>query len=114
MKKDDIIFIVNAIKFIAQFGHLFLLKYEFDINTGEWNYIDFKDIYPEFSIENEFLADKIDISNLKNIRDSYFTEAEKIAIKLKKSFDNSFNKDEEDIEDLKYFYYHNKSLNIKK
>ena len=114
LKKDDIIFIINAIKFIAKYGYLFLLKYEFDINTGEWKYIGFNDNYPEFSIENEFLADKIDLSDLKDIRDSYFSEAEKIAIDLKKIFDNSFNKDKEEIEDLKYFYYHNKSLNIKK
>lgn len=109
LKKDDIIFIVKAIKFIAKYGYLFLLKYEFDINTGEWKYIGFNDIYPGFSIENEFLADKINLSNLKDMRDSYFSEAEKIAIELKKNFDNSFNKDEVEIEDLKYFYYHNKS-----
>ncbi len=107
LKKEDIIYIVNAIKFISSFGYLFLTKYDFDMKTGEWRHIEFKDFNPNFSIENEFLADKINLTNLKNIRNSYFYDAEKIAIKLKKHFKNSFNQDEEEIEDLKYFYYHN-------
>ena len=77
------------------------------MKTGEWRHIEFKDFNPNFSIENEFLADKINLTNLKNIRNSYFYDAEKIAIKLKKHFKNSFNQDKEEIEDLKYFYYHN-------
>jgi len=107
LKKEDINYIVNAIKFISSFGYLFLTKYDFDMKTGEWRHIEFKDFNPNFSIENEFLADKINLTNLKNIRNSYFYDAEKIAIKLKKHFKNSFNQDEEEIEDLKYFYYHN-------
>jgi len=108
LKKEDIIYIANAIKFIATFGYLFLAKYDFDIKTGEWKHIDFKDLNPNFSIENEFLADKINLTDLKNIRNSYFNYAKKLAIELKKHFKNSFNKDEDEIEDLKYFYYHNK------
>ena len=107
LKKEDINYIVNAIKFISSFGYLFLTKYDFDMKTGEWRHIEFKDFNPNFSIENEFLADKINLTNLKNIRNSYFYDAEKIAIKLKKHFKNSFNQDKEEIEDLKYFYYHN-------
>ena len=48
------------------------------------------------------------IDELENIRKSYFEEAKKIAMMLKKDFEHSFNKDEDEIEDLKYFYYHNK------
>jgi selenocysteine lyase/cysteine desulfurase len=107
LKKEDINYIVKAIKFIASFGYLFLTKYDFNIKTGEWKHNEFKDFHPNFSIENEFLTDKINLTNLKNIRNSYFYEADRIAIELKKHFKNSFNKDEDEIEDLKYFYYHN-------
>jgi hypothetical protein len=108
LKKDDINYIVNAIKFIASHGYLFLIKYDFNIKTGEWRHIDFKKCISKFSIENDFQADKINIIDLENIRKSYFKEAEKIALELKKDFDHTFNKDEDEIEDLKYFYYRNK------
>jgi len=108
LKKEDIIYISNAINFIATFGYLFLIKYVFDIKTGDWKHIDYKDSVPSFSIENEFFTDKINIDDIKNIRNNYFDEAKKIAFDLKKYFNISFNKDEDEIEDLKYFYYHNK------
>jgi len=108
LTRDDIIYIADAIKFIATYGYLFLLKYVFDIKSGEWNHIDFNSNDPDLSFDNDFITDQINFDDIKNIRDSYFKKAEYIASDLKKHFNDSFNKDEDEIEDLKYFYYHNK------
>ena len=34
-----------SIEFIADYGYLFLKDYSFDIKTGEWVHINFKDTY---------------------------------------------------------------------
>ena len=36
-------FICQAIEFIADYGYLFLLKYSFNINSGVWTHLNFKD-----------------------------------------------------------------------
>lgn len=38
-------FVCQSIKFIAEYGYLFLKHYSFNINTGEWVHINFKDIH---------------------------------------------------------------------
>ena len=38
-------FVCQSIEFIADYGYLFLKDYSFNINTGEWVHINFKDAY---------------------------------------------------------------------
>ncbi len=38
-------FVCQSIEFIAEYGYLFLKHYSFNINTGEWVHINFKDIH---------------------------------------------------------------------
>jgi len=38
-------FVCQSIEFIADYGYLFLKNYSFNINTGEWVHINFKDAY---------------------------------------------------------------------
>ena len=109
LNKDDIKYILETIEFIASYGYLFLSMYNFNIESGNWTYNNYKDKITDFSIDNDFNIDNIDMNNLQNIRNSYFEEAEKLAIELKKSFNDSFCIDNDEIEDLKYFYYYNKS-----
>jgi len=108
LNKDDIDYLIKAIQFIAKYGYLFLEKYEFNIKTAEWKFIGFESILPRLSINETFNTKKIKLSKLPELRNSYFKEAEKNAIELMKDFDNSFYRDVDEIEDLKYFYYHNK------
>ncbi len=48
-------FVCQSIEFIADYGYLFLKDYSFDINTGEWVHINFKD---------EYLSSKPDIKTV--------------------------------------------------
>ena len=43
--EEEFQFVCQSIEFIADYGYLFLKHYSFDINTGEWVHINFKDVY---------------------------------------------------------------------
>lgn len=63
-------FVCQSIEFIADYGYLFLKDYSFDIDTGEWIHINFKDAY---------LSSKPDIKtvlsiNLQNCFDEEFVD----------------------------------------
>ncbi len=66
-------FVCQSIEFIADYGHLFLKDYSFNINTGEWIHINFKDAY---------LSSKPDIktvlsTNLQNCFDEEIIDQKK-------------------------------------
>lgn len=103
--REDFDFLAKAIEFVATHGHLLLPRYKFDIHTGEWKHRDFKEIEEVFGIGNAFETESIDLSRIRDIRESYFHEAEKIAQILKKAGPPSFVEDKEEIENLKSFYY---------
>lgn len=102
---NDIDYLLNCIKFIANNGYLFLSKYSFDMKTSEWNYIGYTEPVEQFSIDTDFTPETIDVSDIEKLRKSYFEKAEIIAKKLKENFNISFLKDSEEIEKLKNFYY---------
>ncbi|GAH94435.1 unnamed protein product, partial [marine sediment metagenome] len=60
-------FICQAIEFIADYGYLFLLKYSFNINSGVWTHLNFKDT---------ILYNKPDIKSVltTNLRDCFDEE----------------------------------------
>jgi len=43
--EEEFQFVCQSIEFIADYGYLFLKHYSFDVNTGEWVHINFKDVY---------------------------------------------------------------------
>ena len=104
---EDINFLVEVIAFIARAGHLFLKKYVFNKQTGEWHFLNFKEETPELSLDNEFAPEKIDQSEIPMLRSSYFEEAEKHAAGLSSEPEPVFYRDPDHIERLKYFYYVN-------
>jgi selenocysteine lyase/cysteine desulfurase len=110
LSKEDIDYIIRCVEFIAEYGYLFLERYEFNINTAEWKYIGFEDKLPILSINENFKTKKINLLKLPEMRNFYIEEAKKIAIELKKEFNNSYYEDEKDIEEIKYFYYCNKYI----
>lgn len=40
MDKEEVLYIIHAVLFIASYGHTFLSLYTCDVNTGEWNHQD--------------------------------------------------------------------------
>ncbi len=109
LSKDDVDYLIRAIKFIAQKGHLFLHKYAFNMQRGEWKYIGFEEQVPEFSVENNFRSKKILLAKIPALRRSYIKQAEAIAAELQDQGRINFIQDEKEIEELKLFYYTHKA-----
>jgi selenocysteine lyase/cysteine desulfurase len=105
LSEDDIDYLINAITFVARYGHLFLQKYAFDMKTADWKHIGFEENIPEFSVDNDFAPKTINMEDLPKLRESYLNQALLIASDLEKQEEIPFVKDEEDIEELKSFDY---------
>jgi len=103
--REDVDFLVRAIRFLAEKGHLFLKKYAFDMAKAEWKHTDFEENFPGFSVDSGFEPEKISLSAIPRLRESYFREAEAIAQKLERVNDMPFTEDDNDIEEMKSFYY---------
>lgn len=105
LSSEEVDFLAEAIEFVAAYGHLFLPKYSFNIQTGEWTYKGFQEVVPEFGIESTFQTKKTDPSRIPANRKSYFRQAERLIEKLKDLPSPSFSTDDPKIEELKSFYY---------
>jgi selenocysteine lyase/cysteine desulfurase len=103
--KSDVDFLLMAIAFVARSGHLFLERYAFDLASGEWTAVGFDEKIPKFSLESEFEAPSVDLSKLKKMRAGYFRDARKHARELERIGKTTFIEDRKEIENLKYFYY---------
>jgi len=110
LSKKDIGFMLKAIEFIAEYGHLFLKKYSLKMQTGEWIHTDFRVKYPDFSVTSDFKTKQIDLSELEDLRKTYFERAQAAAKELEYSPDIPFHEDKEEVEKLKNFYYCRRSL----
>ena len=103
--KKEVDFLARAIAFVAKNGHLFLPRYIFNIKTGEWTHEGFQENVPKFDLQNSFQAKNMSLSQINEIRESYFRQAEALVENLKGLPSPSFIKDEAKIEELKSFYY---------
>jgi selenocysteine lyase/cysteine desulfurase len=103
--RNDVDFLVRAIEFVAEHGHLFLPKYRFNVRTGEWIYDGFRPPDIDFGIEAAFQINKADMSQIETYRSSYLEKAESLAKKLKELPAPTFVTDDPHIENLKSFYY---------
>jgi len=103
--KNDVNFLERAIEFVALYGHLFLPNYRFNIQTGEWSYEGFQEKEVEFGVENDFQTERLNLERIDRIRESYFEQAEKCAQDLRATEPMPFIQDEDEIEELKAFYY---------
>lgn len=110
MTKEDVDYILKAIKFIACSGHLFLKKYSFNVKTGEWKYIGFHEEETDFSVDEGFEPRTVKLSKLQKLRASYIKKAEELAVELKKEKEVIFARDIDALEEIKFFDYVNKAL----
>jgi selenocysteine lyase/cysteine desulfurase len=103
--EKDIRFLIRALEFIAERGHLFLQEYVFHIHSGEWRFEGFKD--PEFllEIDRSFKPPVIENQPLEVLRESYFQQVQKQAQDLEARPSEPYVVDVPEIEKLKYFYY---------
>jgi selenocysteine lyase/cysteine desulfurase len=102
--RNDVDFLARAIEFVAENGHLFIAKYGFNIQTGEWTYKGYRSRKVAFGLESSFQTNKVDLSRIEAIRESYFQQAQSLAEELKDLPAPSFVADNSKIEELKTFY----------
>jgi selenocysteine lyase/cysteine desulfurase len=104
-------FVCQSIEFVADYGYLFLKDYSFNLNTGEWVHINFKDTY---------LSSKPDIktvlsTNLQNCFDEEIIDQKKEFAKYLKyakdlakkigTEENYLQFDDPEVEKLRWFNF---------
>lgn len=80
-------YVIDAILFIAQYGHLFLALYEFDLCSGTWTHQQASGTLQTFSLDAALDNDNLDPTVLtvplrKQLYDHYMTEARRWAERL--------------------------------
>lgn len=103
--RQDIDFLLKAITFIAENGHLFLPLYSFDLHSSEWKHRQAIDKPVDCSLSQKYAAPSLDLDTIEEVRASYLQQAHNLAVELKTKPEPAFRTDEDEIENLKYFYY---------
>jgi hypothetical protein len=109
-------FICQAIEFIADYGYLFLREYSFNINSGVWTHLNFKDtlLYNKPDIKSVLTTNLKDCFDEELIdRDVEFTKYLNDARKLVKTFGDEIEYhqfDDPEAEELRWFNF----IHIKK
>ncbi len=104
-------FICEAIEFIADYGYLFLEDYSFNISSGEWTHLKFKDIlnYNQPDIKSIVSAKLRDCFDQESIdRDAEFTKYLKDANNIIKKFkkEKEYQQfDDPNLEELRWFNF---------
>jgi selenocysteine lyase/cysteine desulfurase len=105
LSQKDVDYLINALDFIANSGHLFLRKYTVNMKTGEWKHRECKEKISDFSYRSCFSSKEVDFSQIEKMREQYLYQAKIAASELQKEKGPGFVKDEREFEELKYFYY---------
>jgi len=102
----DIVFLLSAIRFIANQGHHFLKLYDFDIRTAEWKNREYADPPPALNLDDEVSSHTIDVSQLPALRAAYLKKATALAAELeaRASLPQQGDSLDRDVEELQYFY----------
>lgn len=103
--EDELDFLVQAVEFIAAYGYRFLPLYSFNLNSGEWIYKGFQEKVVNLSLDNEFETKAIEPGMAMDLRAQYLKKARQLALELDLDKEIQYTEDEQEIEDLKYFYY---------
>lgn len=101
----DVRFLARAIRFVADYGYLFLNQYRFCLFSGEWNFMGFTEKKFVLDLDSASDVPEIDPAQILSARETYFRDAEMKVNQLKKAGKGRYPVDEKEIEDLKYFYY---------
>jgi selenocysteine lyase/cysteine desulfurase len=104
--RDDLEYLLSAIRFLAERGHHFLKLYEFDIYTSEWQHRSFAPAPVPMNLDNDFRPDTIDPSRIPAIRASYLDNACEVAASLESRGNGRIPEKPlgKDTLDLMYFY----------
>ena len=115
--QEEIDYIINALQFVIDKGHLFLSLYHFDFYNGEWTYLSDKiDSKPlDFNIYAAFSLPDFEMKQTHNLYELFTKQlklAEDLSMNLKEP--TEFLKFDRELEDLMIFYVVNSNLEGRK
>jgi len=108
MDDAEVDYIIDAVHFIARYGHHFLSEYEFDLCTGTWEHRKMATNLPKFSLDSALGGDEGEPATLslplrKQLYDHYMTEAQRWVERLKEQPDGAGSTLEGDLAELQFF-----------
>jgi len=108
MDDAEIKYVIDAISFIARYGHLFLAMYDFDLGTGTWTHKYVPISLQTFSLDAALDGEDTEPVVLsdpsrKLLYDQYMTEAQRWVVKLKSEAPESLETLEGELGDLQFF-----------
>jgi len=80
MDDAEVNYVIDAVHFVAEYGHYFLRLYEFDLYTGTWSHKQDSGTLPEFSLDMALTEDEGEPATLslalrEQLYNHYLTEA---------------------------------------
>ena len=101
-------YVIDAVLFIASYGHLFLSVYDFDLCSGTWTHKHATAALKTFSLDAAIGRDDTDPAVLtlplrKQLYDHYMTEANRWVEKLKNTSAEPLDKLEGELGELQFF-----------
>ncbi|QVK19329.1 aminotransferase class V-fold PLP-dependent enzyme [Mycoplasmatota bacterium] len=111
MSDEEVEFVINAIKFIAHYGYLFLTQYKMEIKSGNWshNYLnEYNSIVDSFGLYESFNISEPQniLINKKSEFNKYFDEANKTVENLKREFQPNYKQfQNKKYEDFRWFNF---------
>jgi selenocysteine lyase/cysteine desulfurase len=108
MDEAEANYVVDAILFIARYGHLFLALYDFDLCSGTWTYKHVSITLQTFSLDAALDSDDTEPAVLTELSrkqhyDQYMTEANRWVEKLKSNASQSLEILEGELGELQFF-----------
>ena len=81
-------YVIDAVRFVAANGHLFLRQYDFDLCSGTWSHKNAAVDLPEYSLDAALAKDAgepaiLSLALRQQLYDHYLTEAERWAARLR-------------------------------
>lgn len=104
--RDDLEYLLSAIRFLARQGHRFLSLYKFDIYTSEWKHRNDTPRSVPMNLDVDFAAEAIADSRISGARRTYLEKAHQLAEQIEDGNEASAPERpmDEDTQDLMYFY----------
>ena len=101
-------YVIDAVLFLAQHGHLFLPLYEFDLCSGTWTHKEATTVLKTFSLDAALRGPESDPAVLtvplrKQLYDHYMTEAHRWVEKLQRDSSGSLQTLDGELGDLQFF-----------
>ena len=101
-------YVIEAVQFVARYGHRFLASYVFDLCSGTWSHKKSSDELQKFSLDEALSNEEgepaiLSLALRRQLYDHYMTEAKRWAGRLKDEAHNKLESLEGELGELQFF-----------